>query len=869
LKNNFLKVILAFCISFGSVSAFSQSELKGTVTDELTGEPLIGATVSIGTIGTVTDIDGFYTMDIQNGTHTLQCSYVSYASKELSIVLDGNQVVDIRLGTSNNVLNEVVVTADIAIERETPVAFSNIPTIKIEEELAAQDIPMILNSTPGAYATEAGGGDGDARISIRGFDQKYVAVMLDGIPVNDMENGEVYWSNWFGLDLVTKTMQVQRGLGASKISIPSVGGTINILTKGIDAKRSVRVRQEVGNNGYLRSTLGFTSGRMDNGFGISLAGSYKQGDGWVDGNFTQGYFYYLRVDKQFGKHLVSLTGFGAPQEHGQRPFSAEIGQVDSEYALSLGVPESVNEELIVSNKGRRYNDAWGLLDGEIYNTRKNYYHKPQFSLRHSWQANERLFWSNIGYLSIGNGGGTSPDGASIPDGADDQLDINQAIANNDPSLFNPDGISNTIIRANRNNHFWYGILSTLTFDLNDNITISGGIDGRSYEGDHFREVYDLLGGSGWQEGSVNPNSPVLQVGDSYDYDYTGFVTSYGAFGLFEYKRDKWASFLNLSAANATYGFRNNETNFELDPVDVQTYTLKLGATYNINDRHSVFFNTGRLYKAQPFKNVIITNFWTDDFDGQVANNYENEDIRAVELGYTFKSQKFAANVNGYYTIWGNKPLDRLPTVAEDESDPESDRIPVNVPGIDALHKGIEIDFVYKPIKNLAIEGLASIGDWIWTSGETVEGVLPNGVSYSYQFDATGVHVGDAAQLQIGGQIRYEPFDKFYLKLKTTFFDNNYADFLPENLQGENGGRDSWKMPSYYFSSFHTGYGFKVSNYNLNVRFNILNLFDAVYLTDARNNDEFNSPSFQNFDAKSASVFFGQGRRWNMSLQASF
>ena len=863
-----IKVILAFSLSFCTYFSFAQSTLSGTVTDELSNEPLIGASVSVGNIGTVTDLDGFYSIQINDGDHLVKFSYVSYATKEINISINGNQELNIGLGT-DNILNEVVVTADIAIERETPVAFSNIPTIKLEEELAAQDIPMILNSTPGAYATESGGGDGDARISIRGFDQKYVAVMLDGIPVNDMENGEVYWSNWFGLDLVTKTMQVQRGLGASKISIPSVGGTINILTKGIDADRSLRFKQEIGNNGFLRSTFGFTSGRMDNGFGVSIAGSYKQGDGWVDGNFTKGYFYYLRLDKQLGNHLVSLTGFGAPQEHGQRPFSAEAGQVDKDYALSLGIPNSALEQLNVSDKGRRYNDAWGYRDGEIFNTRKNYYHKPQFSLRHSWQASDKLFWSNVAYLSIGNGGGTARDGVSIDRDENDQLDIEQAILNNAPTVFNPDGISNTIIRANRNNHFWYGVLSTLRYDLNENITLSGGLDGRSYKGDHFREVYDLLGGTGWQEGQVSLTSPVLQVGDKYEYDYTGLVNSMGVFGLLEYKRDNWASFLNLSAANATYGFRNNFTKFELDPVNVQTYTIKLGATYSINDQNSVFFNTGLLNKAQPYKNVIITNFWTDDIDGQVANNFENEDIRAVELGYTFKSQKFSANLNGYYTIWGNKPLDRLPSIPEDESDPESDRIPVNIPGIDALHKGIEIDFVYKPIKKLAIEGLASIGDWTWTSGETVQGILPNGVMYNYEFNAAGVHVGDAAQLQVGGQLRYEPFDDFYVKFKTTYFDNNYADFQPENLQGEDGGRDSWQMPAYYFSSLHTGYGFKISDHKFNIRFNVLNLFDAVYLTDARDNDDFNSPSFNDFDAKSASVFYGQGRRWNLSLQASF
>ena len=861
-------LFLSLCLCLGSSLLVGQATISGIATDEFTGEALIGATIKVGANGTLTDFDGSYRISVDPGSYDLVVSYVGYKTKVTSIEVRGDQTVNITL-EENSVLDEIVVTADIAIERETPVAFSNIPTIKIEEELAAQDIPMLLNSTPGAYATEAGGGDGDARISIRGFDQRNVAVLLDGIPVNDMENGNVFWSNWFGLDLVTQTMQVQRGLGASKISIPSVGGTINILTKGIDAKKGLRIKQEIGNNNFTRTTLGLTSGRLKNDWAFSFAGSYKKGDGWVDGNFTEGFFYYARIDKQINNHYLSLSGFGAPQKHGQRPFSAEAGLVDTAYALSIGVPQFAIEELAVKNQGRRYNDAWGLNDGELYNTRQNFYHKPQISLRHSWDSN-KLFWSNVLYLSIGNGGGTATDGLSIPLNEDNQRDVEEAIRiNQEPNFANPDGNSSTILRANRNNHFWYGILSTLRYTLNENITISGGIDGRSYNGDHFREVRDLLGGAGWKAGNNAPDSPTFQVGDKYEYDYTGLVRSIGGFGLFEYKKDKWASFLNASVANSSYGFKNNFTDFEIPFVHIPTYTIKLGATYNFNRQNGVFVNTGVLSRAQQYRNVIISNFWDTETEGQIANTFDNEEIKAVELGYNYKSKVFSANVNLYYTHWGNKPLDRLPVIAEDPGDPDSDQIPINVPGIDALHKGIEIDFVFKPISKLAIEGLASIGDWTWQSGQTVEGVLPNGVTYSYEFDARGVHVGDAAQLQIGGQIRYEPFKDFYIKAKTTFFDNNYASFQPEDLQGDNGGRDAWKMPSYFLSSFHTGYFRKFEKFNASIRFNILNLLDATYLTDARDNDNFNSPSFTDFDAKSASVFYGQGRRWSLSFQVDF
>jgi hypothetical protein len=226
------KISILLLIVTLSFTSEAQSILRGKVIDKNTGESLIGATIIYGKgMGTATDVDGNYSISLPSGERSVQVSYVGYKAINKVVVIENKlQVLDFKLKTI--LLNEVQVVADIARDRETPVAFSTIPMKKINEELASQDIPMVLNSTPGVYATQSGGGDGDARITIRGFNQRNVAVMIDGIPVNDMENGWVYWSNWFGLDAVTSNIQVQRGLGASKIAIPSIGGTMNILTKG-------------------------------------------------------------------------------------------------------------------------------------------------------------------------------------------------------------------------------------------------------------------------------------------------------------------------------------------------------------------------------------------------------------------------------------------------------------------------------------------------------------------------------------------------------------------------------------------------------------------------------------------------------------
>ena len=136
--------------------------------------------------------------------------------------------------------------------------------------------------------TQTGGGDGDVRINIRGFNQRNVAVMIDGVPMNDMENGWVYWSNWFGLDGLTRTIQVQRGLGASKLALPSVGGTINIITKGIDSKEGGRIKQEIGNGNSLRTSFAYTT--KDFKIGKLILLPFKRSDGLIDQTASKGFF---------------------------------------------------------------------------------------------------------------------------------------------------------------------------------------------------------------------------------------------------------------------------------------------------------------------------------------------------------------------------------------------------------------------------------------------------------------------------------------------------------------------------------------------------------------------------------------------------
>ena len=909
---------------FSGIGFFAQTgTLKGTLTDEITGETLIGASIIYGSgQGTTTDIDGNYQLDLPLGDQSITFSYVGMLPKIKKIaVKKGIQFLDVKLSTKK--MREVEIVADIAKERETPVAFTNISREKLNEELASQDIPMVLNSTPSVYATQSGGGDGDARITIRGFSQRNLAVMIDGVPVNDMENGWVYWSNWFGLDMVTQTIQVQRGLGVSKLAVPSIGGTMNIFTKGIDSKPELNVKAEMGTGMFQRQSFSFNSGKLKSGWGFTGAFSRKKGEGYVDGTYTDGYFFYLKAEKRIKNHLISLSAFGAPQSHGQRSFKQPISFYDEDQARELGVSEEGIAQFKAgagSDHGIKFNQFWGEYvdrNGETKTMyqQENKYFKPQITLRDFWQINKKLYITNVAYLSIGQGGGTGMRNSSInpvTGELDAQFIYDQNTAgdfgpNIDPVYHPTERFANSNIYQSVNNHFWYGLLSTATYVKNDHLTYSGGIDLRSYEGEHYRQVYDLLDADYAKElgGNQNTNQRIYREGDKYFYHDLGKVVWVGAFGQVEYKKELWSIFGSASVSASGYqgvdyfrkktvtvdgeqyavGYHDtvsvNGKEYTRNSEELETYktkwvtrpgfTIKTGANYIFDEYSNMFVNLGYLSNVPKFANVI-------DQNNEVVNNIVNEKVQAAELGYAYKKNKVAINVNTYITNW----IDRPYTVRRTGEDNESFNANIQM---DALHMGAEFELAYKMNRYITLEGMLSLGEWKWMSkkdsitflndnGATITDATGN-IQYA-SFDARGVHVGDAAQTQMGAKIRINITKKLYIKSQYTWFDRYYADFEPGGLDGENAGRESWQIPSYGLMDLHAGYSFRLKGIGekkkqpmLSIRLSILNLLDTQYISDAQNNDRFTGQTGNNFDAESAAVFYGLGRRYNASLQIKF
>jgi outer membrane cobalamin receptor len=900
------KLLLVGLMAMMSLTnAFAQ--ISGKVVDAETNDVLPGATVLIkGTqTGVVAGFDGTFTIDASQGD-TLVVSFIGYSASEVS----AQNGLLVSLQPDINVLGEVVVTSgviDIAKVRETPVAVSTISPAEISLKVGNQEFPEIMNRTPGVYATKQGGGYGDSRISLRGFDQRNTSFLINGQPVNDMENGWVYWSNWQGLTDVASGIQIQRGLGASRLAVPSVGGTVSIFTKAAEAKEGGSVAQTVGNDGYTKTTASYSTGLNENGWATSVLLSKWAGDGYIYNTSGEGwtYFFALGYSPEDSDHSVNLSILGAGQWHHQRDVWVSIRDYQN-----FGT-EGID---------RRWNSNGGILNGEEYSLRRNFYNKPLATLNWDWDISENLKLATSLYGSAGRGGGTGPRGnnyrnstldilpfrkdltehylengrgARTPEGF---IDFDALVAQNQqqPSPytgaisgfegqligsngFREDGVSREILvrRASMNSHDWIGGISNLEYE-SGNWKTSIGVDLRSYTGYHYRVLNDLLGLDGYYStGNKNSAGQIINTlveaspfkdtgirGPKIDYYNIGKVGWQGVNGLVEYNNSTLSAVLQGGLSNQSFqriDYFDQPGNPESDVSNVGGGYVKGGANYNINDKQNVFFNAGFISR-QPNFDAVFPNYANN-----VNPDLQNEEIKSVELGYGFIGNNFKANVNLYSTTWGNRFVTRSLSNQQGVDGFAQFR------DIDVVHNGLEIEASYNPSSNLKLRGMVSIGDWRYTKDFEAELFDDNqqsiGTGTLYLKDAK---VGDAAQFVSYLEADYR-IGKLNLDLGYRFVDNLYADYSitdSDFTQPDNKG--ALKLPSYGLVDAGVTQRFNLFGHEASFRVNVNNLFDTVYIAESNSNIHASagSETWNGIDTRN-SVWFGFGRTWNASLKYRF
>ncbi len=860
--------------------------VSGVVTDKRTDEALIGSTVVLqGTnYGSLTGINGEFTIEnVPSGSYTLKVSYIGFSTLEQSVTIgSGNlNVGTLYIEEEAIGLEEVQVFASVVEERKSPIAITTFNAQDLDERFNNVSLAEAIQNTPGVYTIQGNGGYGDQEVYIRGFDQSNVAFLVNGIPVNDMENGRMFWSNFAGLNQVTRTTQVQRGLGASKLAVSSIGGTVNMITKPSDRSEGGRIEYQLGTgawNNRLRFT--YNTGESSNGWAFSFQGtrtttstsrdglsSIAPGQGPITpGAFVDAWSYYVSLSKQINdKHQVMFWAFGAPFNRGS------AFAVDEATAETFGI------------EGQIGNNALGIYRGELFNARQNKVHKPLTALTHYWDLDEKtnittsVYYSNARVYSVQPRDAEAPVFLNERDSSDigtifttdnlinwdyladqnrqDDRQVTVPFPNGDVNTPSVTGFnSQYYLESRHNNHNWIGVVSNFTKQIG-NVRLRSGIDLRFYRGEHFAEVFDLLGG----DFIINENrfeneynlldseNAIARNGDKTNYWYDGIVNWYSFFTQAEYTLNKLDVFGSATITfsdmqRVGYFWAEGDPSFDnfyfnslgkSEKRNFTTYTLKAGANYRISGRHNVFANAGFFTRPPFLSNAFV--------DARYSNEYriglKEENVLSSEIGYGFRTSFLKVNVNAYYLQWRDRTTESR-TAPSDNQGVSIQNVPdvqLSLTGLVSTHQGLEIDFEYNPVSNLELTGFVSLGDWTWTDvpPQSVNGPNGNPVFVDLQEDMEGLPVGTSPQTTAGLGFHYTGVRSTYMGARLNYADKIPLRWNPDDIANNFVDREDIlnnEFGDYYTVDFYAGRYFDLSDdISGRISVSIQNLFDQNYV----------------------------------------
>jgi len=532
-------------------------------------------------------------------------------------------------------LPEIVVSTARAGDR-TPVAKSVLGRDVLQRLNWGQDTPMALGTLPGAYAySDAGNGIGYSYLSIRGFPQRRISVLINGVPLNDPESHEVYWIDHPDLLASTSEAQVQRGVGAALYGAASVGGTVNLETSPFTETRRTSAALASGDYRTRRAMVEMNSGRLAGDWGYYGRYSRIETDGYRDQSWTRVWSYYFSARKVAGDHMLRLNLFGGPEET---------------HLAYKGVPRSDLDGGRTGNadRDRRYNPL-------TYPGEADHFFEPHYELMHSWTPHrgltlsQTLFWfDGRGYYDEGRRGEAlssyrldtlfTADSTRMPRG--------YYLMNPDGSLVEVGGRFRGVLtdlvrrRTVANQHF--GWIPRLRISHADGELIVGG-ELRFHDGHHWGEV---LSGTG-----LPPGTPSIHR--YYDYHPRTFSG-----GLF--MREEWRPVPTLAITGDLawrhQGYELRGDRFAGNRFD-QGYDFalpRLGATWRPGESVSVFGSWSHSEREPRFVDLFkgeqgigLPFYQTYDPARGIAEGpfVRPEKVTDYELGGTFTARGVTASAN--------------------------------------------------------------------------------------------------------------------------------------------------------------------------------------------------------------------------------
>lgn len=870
-------------------------QIKGTVNEDGTGTPIQYALISLtpGNYETASGPDGtFMLTDIPPGNYTLEVLATGYQKYSFEIAVKKD---NLDLNT-------------LSPKKDNTPGISNsddlVPIVAADDDGSSSasggdnNISGVLSASRDVYVSTASFNFGQARFRTRGYEPDNFGVLLNGVPMNNLETGEVSWSRWGGLNDVFRFRDNSYGLELNTFSFGEIGGATNLDIVAARQRKQFSASYAVGNRSYTHRLMAtYSTGMMKNGWAVSASASWRlAGEGYVPGTFYDSKAYYLGVSKKINaKHLLSFTTFGTPTRRGKMgPAIAEVYQL-------------ANDPF--------YNPNWGYQNGKKRNSRVFESFQPVFMLSHEFKISPKTFLSTTASYQFGEtsnsaidwfkGQNPAPDyyrnlpsfqkdptvaqevrDAYLQDPTLLQLNWDKMYEANEyniETVYNADGITGNNVTGKRSNFILgervqsiqeFGFNTTLNHSFNDHISLTAGLIYQLQKSENFNRVKDLLGGdfyvdlnrfaqiglpldSNLLQNDLDHPNRVVKEGDRYGtvYRYTEHRAQAWMQAQFNYKK---VDFFVAGRLSVSSFWRTGMTRIGLFPdnslgkSETMTFInpgVKAGVTYKINGRHYIYANGGFMTRAPYVNNVFLS----PRTRNSVTDNLVSEKIISGEAGYIWNSPRVRLKATGYYTAF----LDGIENKSFFHDDYNA-FVNMSLSNLDRRHYGGEFGVEGKIYKGFSINGVMGIGRSQYTDRPVVTLTQDNSAEV-LQKDATvylkNYNVASGPQWANTIGLSYNSSQSWFARLNFNYYDWIFVEVNPIRrteaaVEGMDPQSEQYKqtitqerLPGQFTMDFFGGYSWKLDKTFKTIKRPMFLNF-SLSVNNLTNNRKFISSGFE-------------------------
>ena len=725
---------------------------------------------------------------------------------------------------STNQANPIASSDTTISEEGKENILDNIPIVSLDEsdgqDGSAQNISGQINSGRNPFVNAAAFNFNVVRFRTRGYDADLYNTYINGVSMENLDNGFTPFGLWGGLNDVLRNKQNAYGLQSNLFSFGAMGGATNIDARASKQRKQTSIGFAVSNRNYSnRLSITHSTGFNSKGWAFSFSGSRRWADqGFADGTFYDGWSSYIGIDKKINaNHLLSFIAFATPTSSGRQG-------------------SSVQEMLDLAGTNF-YNPYWGYQNGVKRNSSVAKTFQPVSILTHEWKISKTTTLLTAASYTFGDRSTTGLDWYNAPDPRpdyyrylpsyqDDPLirqqvydalknDINKRQINWDAlytaNYGNYERINdvNGIIGnsyAGRRSLYIVEERVTHTNKLNFNTTLNAVINkhisivaGLSYENQHnqyYKKVNDLLGGEFYVDlnqfaerdfptnpfaGQNDANTPnrIVKVGDKVGYNYdiniqraTGWIQTnvkLHALDFFVGAENSYTNFWRVG--NVRTGLFLDNSYGKSAEHEFYNYAAKAGLSYKVAKMNYVFLNARYETRAPFFENAYIAPRTRD----YIQDNLRNEHLASIEGGYSLISPTVKFRATGFYTTFAHQT--NVLTFYNDQL-----RAVVNyaLNNIGKEHKGVELGAEVILVRGLTLNAVAGIGKYTYntrqvatvTSDNSAAIIAKDQLIYSKNYNVP------TPQQAYNVGLNYRSPKYWYVNLNYNYFDDMWLDFNP-------------------------------------------------------------------------------------------